>query len=284
MHFFYLDEAGCNGSDLTNPEQPVFVSGGIIVRDEGWNKTNEMFTKIIHNYFNKNVPKNFELHSNELFSPEGNGPFLGHSRERRNNLANNILDLIIERSHSTAYCAIEKSLLIKLDNSNLHPKNYFNTKIPYLLAYDYLISSFEKYTKESLGRSARGMIIIDIKDEFSKEIAEITNHCRYNVPNNQRVKWLTEFTYSVDSKKNPMIQCSDLICYITKKFLEIDKGYRNEYPSEVKNLYRDLYKKIHDRVIRKSVLEISGRQFEIYNRYMNEAIIFPRIRFASTNY
>ena len=41
MHFFYMDETGCTGADLNNPEQPVFVLGGISVRDEGWRATTE---------------------------------------------------------------------------------------------------------------------------------------------------------------------------------------------------------------------------------------------------
>jgi hypothetical protein len=34
MHFFYLDETGCTGPDLENPEQPIFVLGGISVSDD----------------------------------------------------------------------------------------------------------------------------------------------------------------------------------------------------------------------------------------------------------
>ncbi|MEI6639470.1 MAG: DUF3800 domain-containing protein [Chlorobium sp.] len=35
MHFYYLDEVGCTGEDLNNPEQPIFVLGGLSIRDEG---------------------------------------------------------------------------------------------------------------------------------------------------------------------------------------------------------------------------------------------------------
>ncbi|MEI7825381.1 MAG: hypothetical protein WCI01_08775 [Chlorobiaceae bacterium] len=35
MHFYYLNEAGCAGEDLNNPEQPIFVSDGLSIRDEG---------------------------------------------------------------------------------------------------------------------------------------------------------------------------------------------------------------------------------------------------------
>ena len=47
MHFYYIDETGCNGCDLRQVEQPIFVSGGIILRDEGWNKTHIDYQNII---------------------------------------------------------------------------------------------------------------------------------------------------------------------------------------------------------------------------------------------
>jgi len=284
MHFYYLDEAGCTGGDLENPEQPIFVSGGVIVRDEGWNRTKENFDQIILNFFNGDVAPNFELHANELLSPEGEGFFTGYSREHRNALAHELLDLITNRSHQIAFCAIEKTSLNNEDNSEIESKNYFNKKTPYLLAYDYLISLFENHTQRLLGRSARGMIIIDIKEEFNNTISVITNHRRYCVPNNQRIIWLTEFTYSVDSRKNPMIQLSDLVCFLTKKFLEIDKGYRENYSSEVKNIYKEFYLKIHNRSIRNSVLRVGGNRFNDYNALIQNVMIFPRRGFSNFTY
>ncbi|WP_143814354.1 DUF3800 domain-containing protein [Lysobacter spongiicola] len=35
MHFFYLDESGDTGANLADPNQPIFVIGGVSVRDEG---------------------------------------------------------------------------------------------------------------------------------------------------------------------------------------------------------------------------------------------------------
>jgi len=82
-----MDESGDTGNDLTNEEQPVFVLGGISLRDEGWNKTHETWQKAISEYFDGNIPEDFELHSNELLSPNGEGPFEGHEIEKRLGLA-----------------------------------------------------------------------------------------------------------------------------------------------------------------------------------------------------
>jgi hypothetical protein len=51
MPFFYLDETGCTGGDLTNAERPIFVIGGISVTDEGWRTTSDRFSRCLRELF-----------------------------------------------------------------------------------------------------------------------------------------------------------------------------------------------------------------------------------------
>ncbi len=66
MHFFYMDESGDSGANLTDQQQPIFVLGGLSVADKKWNNTKERLDAIIVNYFNGSVPVGFEIHSHEL--------------------------------------------------------------------------------------------------------------------------------------------------------------------------------------------------------------------------
>ena len=253
MHFYYIDETGCNGRDLTQTQQPIFVLGGIILRDEGWNKTHQEFEKIINTYFDGSIPESFELHTQHLFSNNGTGFFSGHSREKRNDLIVSLLELITTRKHHAAYVAIDKSKLNEYDTSSVRDREYFDLKTPYLISYDYLISIYEKYTKEKLGRSARALVVLDEKDSLIEEIETITNHRRFNPIKSKRVKWIVEFSHPVDSEKNTMIQLSDLTIFLIRKFLEIEGGYKESYSAEIKNIYRDFYDKIHSRLIYKKI-------------------------------
>lgn len=285
MHFYYLDESGCTGQDLVNQEQPIFVAGGIVVRDEGWNQTKERYDYIITKYFNGNPPANFELHSQDLLSPSGNGYFSGHPRDKRNGLVHELLDLLAERKHQTAYVAIDKRKLQPYANNPLNCKPYLNTNSPYLISYDYLISLFEWYTKEKLGRSARGLVIIDMKEQYKDEVNKITNFRRYEITKTKRIRWLSEFTYSVDSKANPMIQLSDMVCYLVRKFLEIEGGYRDTYHSNVKSIYRDFYLKVHQRLLNKGLRfceELRG--IEQYEKMMIDITCIPSRNFSSKRY
>ena len=259
MHFTYLDETGCDGSSLVNPQKPIFVLGGITVKDQGWARTTKKFTKILCDYFEiSKLPPDFELHANELLSPNGEGSFLGHDRDRRNQLAFDILELIIERSHQIQYFALKKSTLERQSSGD--ETSLFNPKIPYLLAFNYLVTYIEAYCKNHLGHTARGMIIIDIKDQFLSQIETISHYRRFLSPQNQRLKWLVEFTYPVDSKHHPMIQISDLVIFCVRKFFEMDCGYCPNWPSEANNFYKQCFEKIYPRTWRKTALEQIGRK------------------------
>ncbi len=267
MHFYYLDEAGCTGCDLTNQEQPIFVLGGISVRDEGWNATQEAMAAIIGEYFGNGIPQNFELHTDQLLSPNGDGPFSGHSRDRRNNLAKGILGLLADRSHDVHLCAIDKA---KLNSCTCCVAMPYDTRTPYHLAYDYLITYINWFVKNQLGRSARGMLIIDAKEQFHADIERITQVRRFEGPAAHRVKWIVEFSYPVDSQKNPMVQLSDLVVFCTKKFLEIDNGYRNAYSPDAKRFYAECYALIHDRIRRKDLVDRQGRGMDGMNGFLRE--------------
>lgn len=267
MHFYYLDEAGCTGCDLINQEQPIFVLGGISVRDEGWNKTQAAMAAITRKYFGKAIPQNFELHAAQLLSPEGDGPFSDHDRESRNDLAKRVLGLLAERSHDVHLYAIDKS---KLSERSFSVELPYDSKTPYLLAYDYLITYINWFVKKQLGISARGMLIIDAKEQFHADIERITHVRRFEGPRAHRIKWIVEFSYPVASQKNPMVQLSDLVVFCARKFLEIDNGYRDQYCQDAKKFYAECYALIHDRIRRKELIDRQGRGMDEMNQFLKE--------------
>jgi hypothetical protein len=88
------------------------------------------------------------------------------------------------------------------------------------------VTYIERYVGDRLGRSARGMIILDEKDMYRDQIDRLTHYRRYDVPNVRKLKRIVEFSYPIDSVRHPMIQLSDLVIFLVRKFLESDNGYR----------------------------------------------------------
>ncbi len=278
MHFYYLDESGCTGTNLADVHQPLFVLGGVSVKDKGWNETQKRFDEILSCYFDGVIPENFELHTEDLLSPNGDGSFQDHDRERRNQLAKDFLAILGERGHHIHFFAIDKQKLN--DTPALADLNYggYDIKAPYLVAYDYLLTHINSFVKEKLGVSARGMFIMDDKDQFRDDIEAITKFRRFQGTIAHRIKWIVEFSYPVDSKKNPMIQLSDLIVFCVRRFLEIESGYRDNYPQEAKQFFAECYQIIDSRNQIKTLIEREGRGMDALNDYLKAVQAKPNRR------
>lgn len=272
MHFCYIDEAGCTGRNLNDAEQPVFVLGGLSVSDEKWNTTHEKFVSTISNYFNGSIPSGFELHAEELLSPDGDGQFRGHPRDNRNGLAKSVLNIIAERGHQVHVIGLDK---IRLRDNACASGLCYDPKAPYLLAYDYMITYLNWYTKQ-LGRTARAMIVLDEKGQFADDIKVITMNRRYEVTAAHRIKRIVEFSYAVDSYKNPMVQLSDLIVFCAKKFYEMESGYRNTWSAPAKLFFAECYSIIHDRIKKQALVQQEERGMSSLNEFLNQVRIIPR--------
>jgi hypothetical protein len=275
MHFFYLDESGDTGNNLLNQEQPIFVLAGLSIADKKWVNTKEKLDGVIKAYFNNNIPCQFELHSCQLLSPNGEGSFFNHPIEGRLELVRNLLALIDELGHNIHYFAINKE---KMNNANCEFPTLYNSKTPYLVAFDYLITYMNWHVKENLGQSARGMIVLDKKENYHENIEAIIQNRRYEVPNSQKVKWIVEFSYPVDSKKNPMIQLSDLIALCIRRFLEIETGYKPNVPQNVKNFYGECYNIIDLRIKGRNLIKRDGRNLDNLNKYLCEIQSKPKVQ------
>lgn len=276
MHFLYIDETGDTGDDLLNPQQPIFVMGGLTVSDEKWNPTQQKFVNVISTYFGGAVPANFELHAHELLSPSGDGPFAGHTRARRNQLAFDVLNILVDHTHNVHLIAFSKP--------NIHANTCgvmtaFNTKSPYLLGFDYLITQFNDHIKRKLGSSARGLMILDKKETHHGDIEIILHDRRFLTVATHRVKRVVEFSYPIDSTKNPMIQISDLVIFCVRKFLECEHGYRAAWPQPAKDFFASCYNIIDGRLTFKTgIVNRSEPKLKLLNDYILKVNLKPRVQ------
>lgn len=242
---------------------------------QGWAKTTAEFEKVVADFFSPNpAPENFELHAHELLSPNGDGPFAGVDRERRNKFALDLLNILHVRSEAVHFFVIEKSALDKEASGN--ESNVYSTRTPYLIAFDYMVTAIENYTKKKLGRTVRSMMIIDEKEMFEKQIADITRYRRFENTKTHRIKWLVEFSYSIDSRKHPFVQLSDLVVFCVKKFYEVDLGYRDNWPDEAKVFFADTFKVIYDRCKQKQFIDQPGAAAKGVNGLLEKIFRKPR--------
>jgi hypothetical protein len=193
-------------------------------------------------------------------------------------LARDVLSLIVDRSHQVHLFAIDKA---RMARSQCNAVVAFDTRISYLCAFDYLVTYINDQVKNHIGRSARGMVILDRKGQFSADVENITHSRRYNGPAAHRVKWVVEFTYPVDSRKNPMVQISDLVVVCARRFFEIEGGYRDDWPAQVKQFYCECYALLHDRIQKKQLVERNGRDMNLLNDHLSTVRAQPTGRWKT---
>jgi len=247
--------------------------GCLSVSDEKWNPTQKKFILIIKKYFKGTVPSNFELHAHELLSPNGDGPFAGHDRGKRNQLAFDILNILVEHSHNVHAIAFSKPA-IHAETCDVDLA--FDPKCAYLLGFDYLITQFNDHVKHNLGSSARGLMILDKKLEHHDNIETILHDRRFLTVASHRVKWVVEFSYPIDSTKNPMIQIADLVIFCIRKFLEAEYGYGSNWPQPAKDFFANCYNIIDRRLtFRKGIIDRPEPKLKKLNKYILSVNLKP---------
>lgn len=274
MHFFYLDEAGDTGTNLS--EQPIFVLGGLSVSDEKWKTLEDSFRKLLQDFLGENWNDDFELHSEKMRNRQG--VWEQFTFDQLNALTHDILDLVISNGHKIHFFAINKQIM-----QSESIENYPYDINPYFFAYEYILNYSTNYIKNILGKSARGIFIIDEKkgengtNVYYETIRKITDNCRYSVPKTYRLKRIVEFTYPIDSKKNSMIQISDLIVYCIKKYFEYKLNFIT--PNEIaKSFYKSCFEKIYRNAIwRKTFVDCTmclARNKKPLNTYLKKIGVF----------
>jgi len=246
MHLCYVDEAGTTGKNLDDPQQPVFVMAGLLVSDEKWRTTESEIRKVIAEAYGGPPPQDFELHASELLAPEGQGPFTGWDRGRRNVLALDLLRLVDERRHQLLLQFVNKSRMAKATPPD---KDYgFDWKDPWEVAFAAVLTMAEEFLRSTrTGRSSTGMVVIDHEPSYL-EVVRSHSRARQLARGWKQVRKVMEIGYSATSHANPMIQLTDLVAFTMKKWAESEAGHGDEWPTDAKTFFKECHDRVWDRV------------------------------------
>lgn len=253
MHLCYVDESGSTGSDLTNPQQPVFVMAGLLVSDERWRGTEKLVRDQLIAFFGGNaLPAGFELHAHQLLSPNGDGPFAGKPREERNALALALLKIPSDRNHQVLVQVIDKA---KMASATPPDKDYgFDWKHPWDLSLAATLTMVEEYLRgPGTGSTSTGMVFIDHEDSYL-DLVRDRSKLRRESGGWRELKKVMEIGYSAVSHANNMIQLVDLIAYTMKKRAESKGGYGASWPPEAHTFAEECHELIWPRTKYKNLI------------------------------
>ncbi len=246
MHFLYIDEAGSTGADLAAAQQPVFVMASLVVSDEKWRKTSEAIRAVVTKYFGQEPPAGFELHAYELLAPEGEGPFQGHPRADRNQLAIELLTLVGERGHYVFHVPVYKA---RLSGLSAPVQDWgFEWRHPWEFSFALQMTMFEEFLRgPSTGSTSTGLAIVDHEDASVEFVRQHTAF-RQSARGWKQLKKVVEIGYSAASHANPLIQLTDLIAFTLKKYYELDTPMAAGWPQEAKDFFEECRAAVWPRV------------------------------------
>ncbi len=215
MTLVYFDESGDTGTNFNDPQQPVFVLGSLLVKQNIWKELEIQYNSIISEAFNYNVPIGFELHTMDLV---GRRRFfkefeLDATIKLRNQLFQLLKDFDIpvfyrkiEKKKYSRYCESRYGKGIKID--------------PYIMAFPFIGLQVDSWLKE---QDDLGIFIFDEHRSFL-DIEQSLRVLRLAEDSILQMENVIEKGFFVDSKKSFPLQLIDLVLYYVRKNEEIKIG------------------------------------------------------------
>ena len=247
MHLCYIDEAGSTGKDLASTQQPLFTMVGLLVSDEKWKKTEREYRAIVSKACGGAVPEGFELHACDLLAPDGQGPFTDWTREARNQLALDILELVDTRRHQLLLQVVHKRRMAAAEAPERVPLEV-DWRDPWEVGFAAVLTMTEEFLRSGrTGSSSTGMVIIDHEPGYLDVVRSQARE-RQQTTGWRQTKKVMEIGYSAVSHANPMIQIADLVAFTIKKSAEADGRYGSSWPEPARAFYGQCRKIIWPRV------------------------------------
>lgn len=194
MHLIYLDESGNSGNNLSDPQQPVFVLGALLVPEEKWLPLETDIFKVLDSYFEGSIPKDFEIHASEMRN--GTRLFKGIEVSHRIQLRDQLLQVANDHQLAFIYRAITKKRYAAWLDRQFGAGITIN---PHIAAFPMVAQTINHYLK-SLGPDQLGILINDDNKEVVGDIERTTRLLRADPGKLQRSHHREEFLHRLRQK------------------------------------------------------------------------------------
>lgn len=210
MYLVYFDESGNSGTNLTDPQQPVFVLGALIVPETSWQAVEADLDRALDTHFPPPRPSAFEVHAGDL--RQGTGDFKGVPIAKRLALRDDWLRIAARHQVRFIYRAITKTRYERWMKSAFGQHITVN---PHLAAFPLVAQVVNNYLRQ-LSPSALGIIISDDNREVVDDIERFLKLLRA-ASGTLRLDRIIEKGFFIDSRKSLLIQLADLCALHARK-------------------------------------------------------------------
>jgi len=209
MYLIYVDETGNTGTNLNDPEQPIFLLGALVISEEKWRPLEEELEACLEKYF-PNRPNNFEVHASAL--RRGDGYFGMFPVAHRIEFRDAWMDAAKRHGCRFIYRAIAKRRYQRWLEGEYGPGTIIN---PHLVAFTLITQVVNRYLKEHY-QNALGLFVSDEHQQMSADVERFQKILRAD-PSSLGLTQIIEKGFFIDSRKSLMIQLCDLFTYSARK-------------------------------------------------------------------
>lgn len=217
MNLIYLDESGNSGTNLSDPQQPVFVLGALVIPEAIWMDVEADILAVLNSYFEGSIPDDFEIHATEMRN--GKNHFKNVAVPERVKLRDQLLQVAHKYSLAFIYRAITKRRYSSWLDRQFGAGIVIN---PHIAAFPLVAQSINSYLI-SQGSNQLGILINDDNKEVVNDIERTTRLLRADSSHLQLDR-IIEKSFFIDSSKSYLLQLADLCVFHARKLEEIKIG------------------------------------------------------------
>ncbi|MCC5841657.1 MAG: DUF3800 domain-containing protein [Opitutales bacterium] len=217
MYLIYIDESGNSGTNLQNPQQPVFALGALIIPESRWQRLESDLEKAVEKNFPGPRPDNFEVHAKELIS--GDNYFKSFTIPQRLALRDDWLDIAAAHELKFVCRAITKKRLQRWIHHSMGAGVALN---PHVVAFPLVARVLDNYLRDQ-GPHTLGIFISDENKEIVRDVEKAIRALRV-IEGDLRLGQIVEKGFFIDSAKSLPLQLCDLCTYIARKREEMKIG------------------------------------------------------------
>jgi len=210
MHLIYFDESGNSGTNLADPQQPIFVLGALIVPARSWQAIEADLEKSLNAHLPPPRDSRFEIHAGDL--RQGTGSFKGVPVAKRVAIRNDWLGIAASHQLRFIYRAITKNRYERWMQSAFGSHIKVN---PHLAAFP-LVAQVANNLLRKIGNDALGIFISDDNREVVDDIERFLKLLRAE-SGTLRLDRIIEKGFFIDSRKSLLLQLADLCTLHARK-------------------------------------------------------------------
>ena len=214
MHLVYLDESGQTGLNLTDPVQPVFVLGALVVSEAAWLALEKDLQTAIDTHFPAPRPDDFEIHATEISNARK--PFFKQfSVAKRLAFRDDWFRVAQKHQLKLVYRAIAKKRFADWCLSTFGQGVSIN---PHVAAFPLVARVIDDLLK-SLPGSPLGILISDENREVVSDVEKAIRVLR-GTTGVLKLGQIVEKGFFIESEKSLVLQLCDLCVYTARRKAE----------------------------------------------------------------